>query len=118
MPAQLWETAVSLGNWAAIFVLAPVKPTALRSNPAPSCFRCSAAFFRWCEHCEYCKPMARLQMPCPRKPAKRILTDAELVAVWRAAEQTGSHFGTIVKLLMLPGQRRGENRRPQGQLLF
>jgi len=27
MPAQLWETAVSLGNWAAIFVLAPVKPT-------------------------------------------------------------------------------------------
>jgi len=38
--------------------------------------------------------------------------------VWRAAEQTGGHFGTIVKLLMLPGQRRGENRRPQGQLLF
>src|SRR5207237_8360641 len=54
----------------------------------------------------------------PPQEAERILTDAELVAGWRAAEQTGSHFGTIVKLLMLPGQRRGENRRPQGQLLF
>lgn len=38
----------------------------------------------------------------------RILTDAELKAVWTAAGQMDGQFGTIVKLLLLTGQRRGE----------
>ena len=32
----------------------------------------------------------------------------ELAAVWKAADEIGGHFGTIVKLLILSGQRRGE----------
>jgi integrase len=38
----------------------------------------------------------------------RVLSDAELSAVWRAAEAAASPFGTIVRLLILTGQRRGE----------
>ena len=38
----------------------------------------------------------------------RVLTDGELVAVWRAAEANGGSFGRLVQLLILTGQRREE----------
>ena len=46
----------------------------------------------------------------------RVLTDAELKSIWEACEANRlvlaqhfpAHFGTIVQLLMLTGQRRGE----------
>jgi integrase len=40
------------------------------------------------------------------KSRERVLTDDELRTVWLAAED--DHHGTIVKLLMMTGQRRGE----------
>jgi integrase len=43
-----------------------------------------------------------------RPTRSRVLTDAELKAVWNAAGQIQGHAGTITKLLMLTGQRRGE----------
>ena len=38
----------------------------------------------------------------------RVLTNDELRSAWTAADEMGGHFGTIVKLLILTGQRRGE----------
>jgi integrase len=38
----------------------------------------------------------------------RILTDAELKAVWHRAMEEGHPYGTIIQLLVLTGQRRGE----------
>jgi integrase len=38
----------------------------------------------------------------------RILTDTELQSVWRRAQELGHPYGTIVQLLILTGQRRGE----------
>ena len=38
----------------------------------------------------------------------RVLDDRELVAVYRAAQDLGYPFGTIVQLLILTGQRRSE----------
>jgi integrase len=66
-------------------------------------------FFNWCSKRRYItdNPTVGLSKHVrPRK--KRVLTNDELVAVWRAAEQTEGHFATIVKLLILTGQRRGE----------
>lgn len=79
-------------------------------SEANHAFTAARTFFRWCERRGYVQtnPIRTLQMPYAKKRRKRILTDAELVAVWRAAGQTEGHFGTIVKLLMLTGQRRGE----------
>lgn len=42
------------------------------------------------------------------KPRERILSDAELAAVWHRADEYGWPFGRIVQLLILTGQRRGE----------
>lgn len=66
-------------------------------------------FFRWAKRRQYItiSPLEGMQLAKPKR-RKRILTDEELVKVWKAAEQTEGHFGTIVKLLVLTGQRRGE----------
>lgn len=49
-------------------------------------------------------------MKAPGKPGSRdrVLTDDELKVIWMSAAGIGLPFGTIVQLLMLTGQRRGE----------
>lgn len=65
-------------------------------------------FFSWCvpRYVPF-SPAAHLKMPAYTSRA-RVLTDEELKRVWIAADAIGHPFGTIVKLLILTGQRRGE----------
>jgi integrase len=37
-----------------------------------------------------------------------VLSDAEIAEIWRAAREAASPYGTIIRLLLLTGQRRGE----------
>ncbi|MFB0490075.1 integrase [Methylobacterium sp. OAE515] len=53
-------------------------------------------------------PMATLRPPSPEVARDRVLTDAELRAVWLAAAEIGYPFGHSVQLLILTGQRRAE----------
>ncbi len=53
-------------------------------------------------------PVAGIKRPNRETPRDRVLTDNELRAVWRAADKEGFPYGTIVRLLILTGQRRGE----------
>lgn len=64
-------------------------------------------FFNWCiPRYLSASPAAGIKMEA--QPSRdRVLTDAELKAVWIAAGELGQ-FGVIVKLLMLTGQRRTE----------
>jgi integrase len=39
---------------------------------------------------------------------ERVLSDEQIGEIWRAAGDTGAPYGTIVRLLILTGQRRGE----------
>jgi len=65
-------------------------------------------FFNWCI------PRYLKTSPCvgikklPQKSRDRVLTDDELRAVWKRAEELGHPYGTIVQLLILTGQRSGE----------
>jgi Site-specific recombinase XerD len=52
--------------------------------------------------CLYIKPPSKVV------ERDRVLTDIELVAVWKAAEQMGYPFGTLVQMLLVTGQRREE----------
>lgn len=66
-------------------------------------------FFRWAQRRHYiqhnpCEGMQTIR----RQPRQRILSDAELAAVYTTAEQIGHPFGTIVQLCILTGQRRSE----------
>jgi site-specific recombinase XerD len=73
------------------------------------CIAYGKTFFKWCVRRRYLtfSPLDGAQLP-KAKRRKRVLTDDELVAVWHAAGEYGGHFGSIVRLLILRGFRRGE----------
>ncbi len=67
-------------------------------------------FFKWCARPprRYApSPLDGLQLTIA-KSRKRTLSDEEITKVWTAAKQQGYPHGTIVQLLLLTGQRRGE----------
>ena len=53
-------------------------------------------------------PIVGLKPPSPELSRDRVLSDAELSAAWKAAEEVGYPFGPVVQLLVLTGQRRSE----------
>lgn len=53
-------------------------------------------------------PVVNIKAPGKETERERVLDDAELVAVWRAAEKAGGVPGAFVRLLVLTGQRRDE----------
>jgi integrase len=55
-------------------------------------------------------PCDGIDDPAPEAPRERVLTDAELAAVWKAAASESYPFGRMVQLLMLTGCRRDEVR--------
>jgi integrase len=53
-------------------------------------------------------PVAGIKQPSIETARDRVLTDDELRLVWQAAEKIGPPVGSMVQLLILTGQRRGE----------
>jgi integrase len=53
-------------------------------------------------------PTAGVKAPAKETARERVLTDAELAAVWRAADALGPAARAFVRLLILTGQRRDE----------
>lgn len=68
------------------------------------------AFIRWSYRRHYLdtNPMDRMTAPHRYRPRERVLSDDELKRVWIAAREMETTFGTIVRLLILTGQRIGE----------
>ena len=56
-------------------------------------------------------PCTGVKPPTPEQSRDRVLADAELRNMWRAAGQLGGPYAALVKLLMLTGQRRDEVAR-------
>ena len=67
-------------------------------------------FFNWCVERGLVEtsPCTGIKSPAPNRSRDRVLSDVELAAVWHASSRVEFPFGTIVKLLILTGQRRGE----------
>jgi len=53
-------------------------------------------------------PFAELPIAKSVNKRERVLSDAEIAQIWRAAGVASSPYGTIIRLLILTGQRRGE----------
>jgi integrase len=56
-------------------------------------------------------PCAGVKPPTPERSRDRVLNDSEIAQLWRAADKMGGPFGTLVRLLILSGQRRDEVAR-------
>lgn len=67
-------------------------------------------FFRWCIERDLLQasPMVGVRAPAPEKARDRVLSDAELLAFWRAAGRMGSPFGWVFRVMLLTGAREGE----------
>jgi len=65
------------------------------------------AFFSWClRHRRIeASPCATVAKPRAGKPRERVLSDEEIVAVWRAAETLAAPYAAMIKLLILTGCR-------------
>jgi integrase len=66
--------------------------------------------FRWAAGRDLIEadPAAHVEKPTPERSRDRVLDDAELIAVWQAAEIMGGRFGAGVRLLIATGARREE----------
>jgi integrase len=53
-------------------------------------------------------PFAALPVAKSVGKRERVLSDIEIAAIWRAAEDSASPYSPIIRLLLLTGQRRGE----------
>jgi integrase len=53
-------------------------------------------------------PMAKIDAPSGAKPRKRVLSEDELLALWRATYTLNDPFGAFVRLLVCTLQRRSE----------
>jgi integrase len=73
-------------------------------------FTAIRTFLRWCVRRRYIhhSPIEGIELPAKAASRERTLTDDELRIVWTAADELDGHFGVIVKLLILTGQRRSE----------
>lgn len=69
-------------------------------------------FFNWCVDRGVidASPITGMRKPNPDHEIERqrVLADAEIRLIWRAAGKVGQPFGPLVRLLILTGQRRGE----------
>jgi len=81
-------------------------------SEANHAFKEARTFFRWASkpprRFVRVSPLQGMEMPAKERKRRRVLSDPELVSVWRAGHRQGYPHGTIVQLLMLTGQRRGE----------
>jgi integrase len=53
-------------------------------------------------------PCVRIAQITKHEDRDRVLSDSELRSIWIAADQVGYPFGSVVKVLVLTGQRRNE----------
>jgi integrase len=78
------------------------------AHTAAAARRAISALFKWAmeEGWASANPVVGTRKPVDSKPRDRVLSDAELVAIWNACGD--DDFGRITRLLILTGARRGE----------
>jgi integrase len=89
-----------------------IEAIAARGSPvvANRVLRYLRGLFRWAIANDYVEadPTTGIDRPHDEKPRERVLTEAEIKAVWQAFDQMAYPFGALGELLLLTGQRRGE----------
>jgi integrase len=84
-------------------------PAAETANVANERAKNIAAFLQWCiDRGEIDHNVAHRIKRRPTKSRDRVLTDAELTAVWHQAVDVNGRLGALVRLLILTGARRDE----------
>lgn len=78
-------------------------------------------FFTWCVKWDklVVNPCVGVDDPSPEQSRERPLSNAEIAALWKAAETEGYPYGRMTQLLLLTGCRRDEIREsPRSEIDF
>jgi integrase len=80
---------------------------------AHHCFSYASRLFSWAVEngvvtASPCYGLRPSRLIGPKPPRERVLTDAELRALWIGADKLGYPAGPFIRMLILTGQRRGE----------
>jgi integrase len=69
-----------------------------------------SAFFGWCvdDMRIEANPCTKFKRPSPGKSRDRVLSDDELVTVWKSCDQLQPQYGAVARLLILTGARLRE----------
>jgi len=82
-------------------------------NAGNCCLQVVSAFFAWGLSRDLVEfnPATGVRRVAKPPVRERVLDDAELIAVWNAADKVGGRYGAFTKMLMLTGCRRDEIAR-------
>jgi|SRR5665213_1662655 len=88
-------------------------------SEASHAFAAIRLFFNWAIRQELVpkSPCSALQAPLPAASRERVLTDEELQKLLAWANSVDSTFSTLIRLLILTGQRRGEIVALRGEMV-
>ena len=80
------------------------------TSTANKAYRWLMVMLNWAEKLDDIKksPLKGIDLPFSEIARDRVLSDQEIIAVWRASDDLGYPFGAMVKLLICTGQRRIE----------
>src|SRR5262249_21759586 len=73
-------------------------------------FACLSKMFSWLVQQRRIEtnPCSNVHRPDASSKRERVLTDGEIAKLWAATEKLGAPFGSVIKLLLLTGQRLNE----------
>ncbi|MFY0610702.1 MAG: site-specific integrase [Hyphomicrobiaceae bacterium] len=86
-------------------VLEPLRDTPSEQEHA---FVALRTMMNWCVKRNILERSPMPALTFKKQSRDRILTDQELITVWQRAEEVSYPYGSIIQLLILTGQRRGE----------
>ena len=99
-----------IGNITRQSIAAVLDRLANTPSEAAHAFKDVRCFLRWCVsrgHLAH-SPCEGMRSPSRYVPRQRVLNDTELKTLWQTVDGIGYPFGTMVKMLILTGQRSGE----------
>jgi len=70
--------------------------------------RALSSFFSWCVRNRRIEVKPTIHIPAQPRNRERVLTEAEIKAVWRAVDRVSARYAAVVKLLLLTGCRLRE----------
>lgn len=104
-----------LADLTASQLAACIDPIASQSERHTAYLYCNS-FLRWAYRREFLEanPLSRLKCPPAVPPRERVLSNAELISIWRCTAFHGA-FGSYVRLLIVSAQRKSQwlNFKPE-----
>lgn len=107
---HLIERKGSLRSWTTERLMAIIEELADTPSEQLHFFNICRTFLHFCVQRKFLQnnPLGGLPSPAKRNTRNRVLSDTELVKIWKVADQDTAPLSRIIQICILTGMRRGE----------